>query len=62
LKSAIAKILKVAKANGKKAGVYCGGGEMAKMYADHGFDMVRFTHSGASWEVPLRSSATRFPL
>lgn len=41
LKAAIAKILEAAKANGKKAGIYCTGGEMAKMYADHGFDMVR---------------------
>jgi 4-hydroxy-2-oxoheptanedioate aldolase len=44
LKAAIAKILEVAKANGKKAGIYCTGGEMAKMYADHGFDMVWLSH------------------
>src|SRR5947199_2588024 len=40
LKTAIAKILDVAKANGKKAGIYTTGGEMARMYADQGFHMV----------------------
>lgn len=49
LKAAIAKILEVAHANGKKAGIYCTGGETAKMYADHGFDMVWLARSDASW-------------
>lgn len=40
LKAAIAKILEVAKANGRKAGIYTTGGEMARMYADQGFHMV----------------------
>lgn len=61
LKAAISKILEVAKANGKKAGIYCTGGEMAKMYADHGFDMVRFcTHSGAFLVGPTDMPCTRF--
>ena len=40
LKAAIARILEVAKANGKKAAIYTTEGEMAKTYADQGFDMV----------------------
>jgi 4-hydroxy-2-oxoheptanedioate aldolase len=45
LKAAIARILEVAKANGKKAGINTTSGEMAKMYAEHGFDMVRLSQS-----------------
>jgi 4-hydroxy-2-oxoheptanedioate aldolase len=51
LKSAITMILEVAKVNGKKARIYCGGGAMAKTYAHHCIDMVRFTHSDPSCEL-----------
>lgn len=40
LKAAIAKVLAAAKKAGKKSGVYCTGGEQAKMFADQGFDMM----------------------
>ena len=52
LKAAIAKILQMAKANGKKAGIYTTSGEMAKLYADQGFDMVLYSHSKASLAAP----------
>lgn len=42
LKDAIAKILKAAKSAGKGTGIYSISGEQAKMYADQGFQMVRF--------------------
>ena len=45
LKAAIARILEVSKTNGKKAGIYTTGGEMAKTYADQGFDVVRNSFS-----------------
>ncbi|KAM0245137.1 hypothetical protein ACHAP5_005677 [Fusarium lateritium] len=40
LKEAIAKILAASQKAGKKTGVYCTGGEQAKVYADQGFDMM----------------------
>ncbi|CAF3593561.1 unnamed protein product [Fusarium graminearum] len=40
LKGAIAKILAASQKAGKKTGVYCTGGEQAKVYADMGFDMM----------------------
>ncbi|KAF5978269.1 zinc-binding protein [Fusarium coicis] len=40
LKDAIAKILAAGQKAGKKTGVYCTGGEQAKIYADQGFDMM----------------------
>ncbi|KAM0242656.1 hypothetical protein ACHAPO_001078 [Fusarium lateritium] len=40
LKDAIAKILAAGQKAGKKTGVYCTGGEQAKVYADMGFDMM----------------------
>ncbi|KAG4266003.1 2,4-dihydroxyhept-2-ene-1,7-dioic acid aldolase [Fusarium proliferatum] len=40
LKDAIAKILAAGQRAGKKTGVYCTGGEQAKIYADQGFDMM----------------------
>lgn len=42
LLAAIARILKAAVDNGKRAGIYCIGGEAAKKYAEQGFHMVRF--------------------
>jgi len=40
LHAAIEKILKAAKAAGKKAGMFCTSGEQSKKYADMGFDMI----------------------
>jgi 4-hydroxy-2-oxoheptanedioate aldolase len=40
LKEAIATILKAAKDNFKKAGIYCTSGEQARQFADQGFQMV----------------------
>jgi 4-hydroxy-2-oxoheptanedioate aldolase len=40
LKDAVAKILAASQKAGKKTGVYCTGGEQAKVYADMGFDMM----------------------
>lgn len=40
LKEAILRILKAAKAAGKKAGIYCPNGDFARKYADEGFQMV----------------------
>jgi 2-keto-3-deoxy-L-rhamnonate aldolase RhmA len=51
LKSAMATILEVAKVNGKKARIYCGGRAMTKMYAHHCINMVRFTHSDSPCEL-----------
>lgn len=42
LSAAIERIRKAAVANGKRAGIYCVGGEAAKKYADQGFHMVWF--------------------
>lgn len=41
LKAAIERIRKAAVDNGKRAGIYCLGGDSAKMYRDQGFHMVR---------------------
>jgi 4-hydroxy-2-oxoheptanedioate aldolase len=62
LKAAIAKILDVAKANGKKAGIYTTSGEMAKMYADQGFDMVWLSLFNPSWRFSLTSHASDLSL
>ena len=40
LKEAIAKVLQVAKENGKRTGIYCTSGDQARQYADQGFHMV----------------------
>ncbi|KAL2685090.1 hypothetical protein Neosp_006185 [[Neocosmospora] mangrovei] len=40
LKDAIAKVLSAGQRAGKKTGVYCTGGEQAKLFADQGFDMM----------------------
>ena len=40
LKAAIERIRKAAVDNGKRAGVYCVGGDSAKMYKEQGFHMV----------------------
>ncbi|KAM0437562.1 hypothetical protein ACHAPT_001926 [Fusarium lateritium] len=40
LKDAIAKVLSAGQKAGKKTGVYCTGGEQAKLFADQGFDMM----------------------
>ena len=40
LHQAIAKVLTAAKANGKKAGIFCTSGEQSKAYAEAGFDMI----------------------
>ncbi|KAI9759056.1 MAG: hypothetical protein M4579_002645 [Chaenotheca gracillima] len=40
LKTGIAKILRAANENGKKAGFYCTSGAQAKEYADQGFHMI----------------------
>lgn len=40
LEQAIARILKAAQAAGKKSGIYCPSGEVARKYADQGFQMV----------------------
>lgn len=40
LKDAIEKIKEAAHAEGKKVGIYCGGGEQAREYAERGFDMI----------------------
>jgi len=40
LKDAIEKIKQAAHANGKKVGIYCGGGDQARDYAERGFDMI----------------------
>ena len=41
LKAAIARILKAAQDAGKNSGIYCPSGEVARRYADEGFQMVR---------------------
>ena len=40
LQSGIARVLKAANDNEKKAGIYCTSGEQSKTYADDGFHMV----------------------
>lgn len=40
LQEAIAKILQASNSAGKKAGIFCAGGEQAKFYADMGFQMI----------------------
>jgi 4-hydroxy-2-oxoheptanedioate aldolase len=40
LKAAIERIRSAALANGKKVGIYCVGGESARVYRDQGFHMV----------------------
>lgn len=40
MKAAIERIRKAAVDNGKRAGIYCAGGEAAKKYKDQGFHMV----------------------
>lgn len=40
LHAAIDRVLKAAKAAGKKAGIFCTSGEQAKFYADQNFDMI----------------------
>ncbi|KAK5464977.1 hypothetical protein LTS15_001540 [Exophiala xenobiotica] len=40
LKKAIARILKAAQDAGKKSGIYCPSGEVARVYADQGFQMI----------------------
>ncbi|KAF5003051.1 hypothetical protein FDECE_10397 [Fusarium decemcellulare] len=40
LKDAIARVLAASQKAGKKTGVYCTGGEQAKLFADQGFDMM----------------------
>ncbi|KAG5925754.1 hypothetical protein E4U42_003994 [Claviceps africana] len=40
LEAAIAKILATCRRAGKKCGIYATSGEQAKLYADHGFDMI----------------------
>lgn len=41
LSAAIERVRKAATAHGKRAGIYCVGGEAAKKFADQGFHMVR---------------------
>lgn len=40
LKTALSTILTATQKAGKKCGIYCTGGEQAKMFADQGFDMM----------------------
>jgi len=40
LQDAIEAIKEAAHAEGKKVGIYCGGGEQARDYAERGFDMI----------------------
>ncbi|KAF4978052.1 hypothetical protein FZEAL_5517 [Fusarium zealandicum] len=40
LKEAIARVLSASQKAGKKTGVYCTGGEQAKLFAEQGFDMM----------------------
>jgi 4-hydroxy-2-oxoheptanedioate aldolase len=61
LKTAIAKILEVAKANGKKAGIYTTGGEMARMYAEQGFHMVLLPHLLKVSGAPANEPSFRYP-
>jgi len=42
LKDAIIRILKIAKENNKRTGIYATSGEQAREYADQGFHMVSF--------------------
>ena len=60
LKTAIAKILEVAKANGKKAGIYTTGGEMARMYAEQGFHMVLLPHPLEVSGAPANKTSFRY--
>lgn len=41
LKDAITRIREAAKAAGKWSGIYCPNGDVARKYADEGFQMVR---------------------
>ena len=61
LKTAIAKILEVAKANGKKAGIYTTGGEMARIYAEQGFHMVLLPHPLEVSGAPANKTSFRYP-
>ncbi|CAM1507200.1 Fc.00g068410.m01.CDS01 [Cosmosporella sp. VM-42] len=40
LKTTLSKVLDASRKAGKKCGIYCTGGEQAKMFADQGFDMM----------------------
>ncbi|KAI1023445.1 hypothetical protein LB503_001215 [Fusarium chuoi] len=59
LKDAIAKILAASQRAGKKTGVYCTGGEQAKIYADQGFDMMNTITKLTILSVEYRPCTTR---
>ncbi|GMG47118.1 unnamed protein product [Aspergillus oryzae var. brunneus] len=54
--AAIDRILKAAKAAGKKAAIFCTSGEQARQYAEQGFDMVSaITDQGAMGDAMVQS-------
>lgn len=55
-KAAIERILKAAKAAGKKAAIFCTDGNQAREYAEQGFDMVSvITDQGAMGNAMVQS-------
>lgn len=56
LKDAIAKVLTATRNAGKKAGIYCGSGQQAKLFADQGFDMMSAGADYTALEATLKES------
>jgi len=64
LKDAIVRVREAAKAAGKWSGIYCPNGDVARKYADEGFQMVRSAlrsmSQGHSWRVEPGLSNQRY--
>ncbi|OQU98391.1 hypothetical protein CLAIMM_04185 isoform 2 [Cladophialophora immunda] len=59
LKEAIARILKAAQAAGKKSGIYCPSGEVARQYADMGFQMISVVNDMTAVPVFMAESLSK---
>jgi len=59
LKAAIARILKAAQDAGKHSGIYCPSGEVARRYADEGFQMISVVNDMTAIPVFMSESLSK---
>ncbi|KIW95128.1 uncharacterized protein Z519_03712 [Cladophialophora bantiana CBS 173.52] len=59
LKEAIVRILKAAQSAGKKSGIYCPSGEVARQYADMGFQMISVVNDMTAIPVFMAESLSK---
>jgi len=59
LEEAIARILKAAQAAGKKSGIYCPSGDVARQYADMGFQMISVVNDMTAIPVFMSESLSK---